>query len=42
MGNTASNNSSVIACVFVAAGKCLLIRCLETIGGDNTDSKVIS
>jgi hypothetical protein len=29
---TVSNNASIVACVFVAAGTCLLSRCLATIG----------
>jgi hypothetical protein len=29
--NTASNCSSIVTCVFVAAGTCLLIRCLATV-----------
>jgi hypothetical protein len=39
--DTASNSSSIVACVFVATGTCLPSRCLTTLGG-YTDSKVIS
>jgi hypothetical protein len=28
--NTASNSSSIVACVFIAAGKCLPSHCLDT------------
>jgi hypothetical protein len=38
--NDASNNSSIVACVFVAAGTCLPSRCLETMGEDtHTDTE---
>jgi hypothetical protein len=33
---TASSSSSIPACVFVAAGTCLPIRCLATIGEGHT------
>jgi hypothetical protein len=44
--NEASNNSSIVACVFVTAVTFLPSRCLATIGGlqrdKHTDSNVIS
>jgi hypothetical protein len=36
-GNDASNNSSVVACVFVSAVASLPSRCLATIGNTHTD-----
>jgi hypothetical protein len=43
--NDASKNSSIVSCVFFAAGTCLPSRCLGTIQGGihrQTGSKVIS
>jgi hypothetical protein len=41
-GNTASNSSYIVSCVFVAAGTCLPSRCLATLEGGHTNSNVIS